>query len=169
VTSYRSVSLVARTTSAEATRELAAGVAAHARAGDLILLAGDLGTGKTVFVQGFARGLGIDEQVTSPTFVLLRPYEGPLLRLLHADIYRLDQLSEVLDLGLLEQLEDKAVACVEWGDLAEPVLPADFLAVRLTYGDDDDERVVEARPVGARWHTGFGALLQTLDPWLVER
>ena len=169
MTSYRSVSLLARTTSAEATRQLAAAVAGHARAGDLVLLAGDLGTGKTVFVQGFARGLGIDEQVTSPTFVLLRPYEGPVLRLLHADIYRLDQLSEVLDLGLLEQLDEKAVACVEWGDLAEPVLPADFLAVRLAYGDGDDDRVVEARPVGARWHTRFGALRQTLDPWLVER
>jgi len=161
--------LRAATTSAEATRLLAAGVAAHAGAGDLVLLAGDLGTGKTVFVQGFARGLGIDEQVTSPTFVLLRPYQGPGLRLLHADIYRLDQLSEVLDLGLLELLDDKAVACVEWGDLAEPVLPADFLVVRLAYGDGDDDRVVEVRPVGARWHARFPALRHTLDPWLLER
>ena len=54
-------------------------------------------------------------------------------------------------------------------DLAEPVLPADFLAVQLTYGDGDDDRVVEARPVGARWNSRFGALRQTLDPWLVER
>jgi len=161
--------LTARTTSASATRLLAAGVASHAQAGDLLLLAGDLGTGKTVFVQGFAQGLGIDEQVTSPTFVLLRPYQGPSLRLLHADIYRLDQLSEVLDLGLLEQLDDKAVACVEWGDLAEPVLPADFLVVRLAYGDGDDDRVIEARPVGARWQSRVAGLRQTLLPWLVER
>jgi tRNA threonylcarbamoyladenosine biosynthesis protein TsaE len=169
VTRYPSPSLTARTTSASATRLLAAGVARHAEAGDLVLLAGDLGTGKTVFVQGFARGLGIDEQVTSPTFVLVRPYQGPVLRLLHADIYRLDQLSEVLDLGLLEQLEEKAVACVEWGDLAEPVLPADFLVIGLAYGDGDDDRTIEARPVGARWHSRFTALRQTLDPWLVER
>jgi tRNA threonylcarbamoyladenosine biosynthesis protein TsaE len=166
---YQSASLTARTTSAQATRELAAAVASHAQAGDLVLLAGDLGTGKTVFVQGFARGLGIDEQVTSPTFVLLRPYQGPALRLLHADIYRLDQLSEVLDLGLLEQLDEKAVACVEWGDLAAPVLPADFLVVHLAYGDGDDDRTVEARPVGAGWHARFGALRQTMAPWLVER
>jgi tRNA threonylcarbamoyladenosine biosynthesis protein TsaE len=166
----RTPSLQARTKSVDDTRALAAELAPLARAGDIIVLAGDLGTGKTAFTQGFARGLGVTDAVTSPTFTLVHPYQGRL-RLLHADVYRLDRLHEVVDLGLVEQLDDHAaVACIEWGDLAEPVLPADFLEVRLGYceGDEgtDDERTVAFRIVGPGWAPRRVALERAVSRWL---
>ncbi|MBU6217009.1 MAG: tRNA (adenosine(37)-N6)-threonylcarbamoyltransferase complex ATPase subunit type 1 TsaE, partial [Acidobacteria bacterium] len=89
----------ARTESVDATRDLAAALAELARPGDLILLVGDLGAGKTAFCQGFGRGLGVDEQITSPTFALVQTYTGRL-DLNHLDVYRLGQVNEALDLGL---------------------------------------------------------------------
>jgi len=166
MTPRRVPALVARTASADETRALAAEVAALVRAGDIIVLAGDLGTGKTVWVQGFAVGMGVDEQVTSPTFTLVRPYRGRALTLLHADLYRLDRLSEMADLDLLDELEGRAVACIEWGDLATPVLPADLLEVRLDFGDNDDERTIVLRPVGSGWARRSEDLNRAVSPWL---
>jgi tRNA threonylcarbamoyladenosine biosynthesis protein TsaE len=154
------------TASAEATRSLAGAVAGIARPGDIYVLAGELGTGKTVWVQGFAQGLGVAEQVTSPTFTLVRPYQGKRLQLLHADVYRLDNLSEVVDLGLVEQLDGPVVACIEWGDLAEPALPADFLEVRIEMGSSDDDRLFAFRPVGRRWMARSEALREALSRWI---
>jgi tRNA threonylcarbamoyladenosine biosynthesis protein TsaE len=161
--------LYARTKSADDTRALAGEVASIIKSGDIVLLAGDLGAGKTAFTQGLARGLGVKEQVTSPTFTLLRPYEGERLRLLHADVYRLDHLREVVDLGIVEQLDDRAsAACVEWGDLAEPVLPADFLEIRIEYTEADDERVLRFRVVGPTWAARRTALERAIGQWLVD-
>jgi tRNA threonylcarbamoyladenosine biosynthesis protein TsaE len=136
--------------------------------GDIIVLAGDLGTGKTVWVQGFAAGLGVVEQVTSPTFTLVRPYQGKRLTLLHADLYRLELLSEVVDLGLVQQLDDGGVACIEWGDLGEPALPNDFLEVRLEL-DGEDARLVVFRPVGTAWTARLDALRGAVNEWLDEQ
>lgn len=119
------------TTSPAETDELAAAVAAVARAGDLIVLVGGLGAGKTRFVQGFARAMGIDEPITSPTFALVHNYEGRV-PVLHADLYRLVSEHEVLDLGIDEALADGAVALVEWGDLATNVLSPDRLTITIT-------------------------------------
>ncbi len=163
------------TTAADATRAMAAEVAGLVEPSDIILLVGELGTGKTVFVQGFARGLGVTEAVTSPTFTLVRPYAGARLQLLHADVYRLDHLSEVVDLGLVEQLDDRTVACIEWGDLAAPALPPDFLEVRFELvdadadADADDERSLTLRTVGARWAARAEQLRQAVAPWAVTR
>jgi tRNA threonylcarbamoyladenosine biosynthesis protein TsaE len=130
------------TAGAGRTRALAAALAAVARPGDVVLLVGGLGAGKTTFAQGFARGLGIEGPVTSPTFTLVRQYPvpdagtGAVRQLVHADVYRLDSLGEVADLALPELLDGDAVALVEWGDAAAP-------------GDDDRTVRVVAR--GARW------------------
>ena len=132
-----------RTTSAEATRAVGAALAGVLRPGDVVLLVGDLGAGKTTFAQGVAAGLGVGEQVTSPTFTLLRPYAcaapggaanpGAVRSLLHADLYRLDRTLEVAELGLGELVEDEAAALVEWGDMAGPVRLGTVAAtVRLT-------------------------------------
>ena len=119
-------SLSVRTDDPAGTRRVGAALAGVARPGDLVLLAGPLGAGKTVFAQGFAGALGVDGPVTSPTFTLVRQYEcppgGPVHQLLHADLYRLDHLVEVADLALPELLEEDAVALVEWGDVGAPVL-----------------------------------------------
>ena len=128
----RAVTLVARTSAVGETQALAAELAALAEPGDLIVLAGDLGAGKTAFVQGFGRGLGVTEPITSPTFTLAQQYEGRLL-VHHLDVYRLDQLGEVAELGLGELLDDGGVVLIEWGDAILPVLPNDYLEVRLVY------------------------------------
>ena len=158
--------ITARTSGAEATRRLAAAVAELARPGDVVLLAGDLGAGKTAFAQGFGTALGVDEPITSPTFTLVNRYEGRL-PLHHLDVYRLDRLEEVSDLGLEEFLDEGGVVLIEWGDRITPVLPADFLEVRITLGEGDDDRVLEFAAVGSRWSARHRALTAALAPWAV--
>lgn len=160
----------ATTTGPEQTQQLAAAIAPLVKAGDVVLLAGELGAGKTCFTQGFGRALGIDETITSPTFTLMRPYDGRL-RLLHADVYRLEHLQEIVDLGISELVDDDAVAVIEWGDMAEPVLPADFLEVKITYDDDpgsDELRRFDLRIVGSSWGNRTVALQRALAPWSSE-
>jgi len=122
-------SLGVRTEDPDETRRLAAALAGESRPGDLVLLVGGLGAGKTVFAQGFASGLGVAGPVTSPTFTLVRQYPctrpGPVRQLVHADLYRLDHLAEVADLALPELIEGQAVALVEWGDAGAPVALGD--------------------------------------------
>lgn len=156
----------ARTTSVEDTRSLAAELAPLAKAGDLVLLAGDLGTGKTAFVQGFARGLGIIEPVTSPAFVLARAYDGRL-PLLHLDVYRLEHLQELHDLGISEMLDDGAVTVIEWGDVVASALPADFLEVRMVPGEGDDDRLLSFRWVGSNWPNRAAGVRRAIAAWAV--
>jgi tRNA threonylcarbamoyladenosine biosynthesis protein TsaE len=162
--SERASTLVVRTMSVDQTRELARALAALARPGDLLLLAGDLGAGKTAFAQGFGAGLGVTEPITSPTFTLAQQYDGRL-RMHHLDVYRLDQLAEVIDLGLAELLDDGGVVLIEWGDAILPVLPTDYLEVRLTFGAGDDERRVVLQRVGPSWRARDAALATTLAPY----
>ncbi len=142
--------ITALTKSADDTRDLGAALAALARPRDVILLSGDLGAGKTTFAQGFGRGLGVEDDVVSPTFTLMRNYQGRL-PLLHCDVYRLDHLQEVIDLGLPELLDDGAVALIEWGDVVAPTLGPDFLEVRIEFARGDDERRLDVRAVGPSW------------------
>jgi tRNA threonylcarbamoyladenosine biosynthesis protein TsaE len=143
--------LVSRSSSPQQTRAVAARIGELVVAGDVILLGGDLGAGKTTFTQGLAAALGVTQPVTSPTFTLLRSYDGRELRLLHADVYRLDHIHEIIDLGLSELLEEGAAAVVEWGDLAAPALLPDYLHVQIEFGEGDDDRGLRLRPVGVRW------------------
>lgn len=156
--------ITARTKSAEDTRDLARSVVPLVRGGDVVLLAGDVGTGKTTFTQGFGDALGVAEPITSPTFILMRQYGGRL-PLVHVDVYRLDHLQEVLDLGLAEMLDDGGVALIEWGDVVAPALPADFLEVRFDYGVGDDDRQVNLRTVGPRWSARVRALSAAVERW----
>ena len=157
--------LHAATTSVEATRDLGAAVAGLARPGDVVVLAGDLGAGKTAFVQGFGRALGVTDRITSPTFTLVHVYEGSL-PIHHLDVYRLEQMSEALDLGLAEMLDEGGVVLIEWGDAIFPVLPHELLEVRLTFGAGDDDRSFDLRPVGTRWAARSAALRNAIAPWL---
>jgi tRNA threonylcarbamoyladenosine biosynthesis protein TsaE len=156
----------AATTSVDGTRDLAAEVASLAAPGDLIVLAGDLGTGKTAFAQGFARGLGVEEPVTSPAFILVHTYEGRL-PLVHLDVYRLDTMQELVDLGIAELLDDGAVTLVEWGDAVAQGLPADFLEVRLEADGGPDDRQLSIRTVGPGWPPRARALKEAVAPWMV--
>jgi len=165
--------VVLSTASPDATRDVAAALAALCVPGDVLLLSGDLGAGKTTFAQGFGRAVGVDERVTSPTFTLVRQYEVPvgptgLRTLLHADVYRLDDLGEIADLGLGQLVEDGGVALVEWGEAAEPVLGEGALSLLLV-GDPDDEarRTVTVTAAGSSWADRWDALVAALGPWTV--
>lgn len=128
------------------TRALGRRLASLLRAGDVVLLAGDLGSGKTVFASGVAEGLGVSETVVSPSFVLARRYEG-LMGLVHADLYRLGSSAEVDDLDLLEAARD-GVLVVEWGEAAAGCFPGDQLLVRLEAGESG-ARTVTLLPRGS--------------------
>ncbi len=138
---------------AERMRDLAAGLADACRAGDLIILNGDLGAGKTTFVQGLGRGLGVTDPVTSPTFVIARVHEaaGPT-DLVHVDAYRLGSAIDLDDLDLDATLAD-CVTVVEWGEGKVEHLSPDRLDVRIDRSDDaDDEmRRVTFTGHGERW------------------
>jgi tRNA threonylcarbamoyladenosine biosynthesis protein TsaE len=118
-----------------ATKALAGRLAVLCGSGDVVLLIGDLGAGKTAFAQGFAAALGVAGPVTSPTFTLIRHYEcvgaGSIDTLMHADVYRTGSLHEVIDLALAELVEERAVALIEWGDMAAPAVGPDTLRVTL--------------------------------------
>ena len=157
--------ITTRTKSADDTRELGAAVASIVTPGDVVLLAGDLGAGKTTLAQGFARGLEVEQRVTSPTFVLMQHYKGRL-PLVHADMYRLDHVQEVIDLGLAELLDDGAVALVEWGDVVAPALSPDFMEIRLEYGPTDDDRDLTLRVVGPRWAPRLAVLQRAVERWV---
>lgn len=173
-----------RTTGPDDTRALAARLADELTDGDLLVLTGDLGAGKTCFAQGLAAGLGIADRVTSPTFTLANRYRGRLT-LHHLDVYRLDSLAETVDLGLGELLED-GVTVIEWGDRIDPVLPADHLVVAIRFADEADEadgagwaggadegsddlRLLDVGPAGdgpSRWDER--PLDAVLAPWAVN-
>jgi len=138
------------TTCAPGTRRLGAALAEVLRPGDVVLLSGELGAGKTTLVQGLAEALGVDEQVTSPTFVLVRPYTCGAPRsehnptavrvLLHADLYRLEHTGELADLALGELVEEDAAAVVEWGEVADDTLARQAVVVEVSVDDTEPER-----------------------------
>ena len=138
------------TRSTDETLELARAVGELLRPGDVVSLVGDLGAGKTVFARGVARALGVTELVVSPTFTIVREYEGRV-PLVHVDVYRIDAVQELHDLGFEEVVRDDAVTLVEWGDKVDGLLPGDRLDVRLVPGAADDERVVEIEGHGHSW------------------
>jgi tRNA threonylcarbamoyladenosine biosynthesis protein TsaE len=138
------------TTSAAETRALGERLGAVLRQGDVIVLAGDLGAGKTTFVQGVAIALGIDERVTSPTFTIVHQYEGRV-PLVHVDVYRLERLGELYDLGLEDLANGAGAMVIEWGDIVAQALPTDRLVVRLELGADDDERIISFAAHGSGW------------------
>jgi tRNA threonylcarbamoyladenosine biosynthesis protein TsaE len=139
-----------RTDSPAATRAVAAALAPMLEAGDVVSLVGDLGAGKTAFAQGLAHGLGVEGPVTSPTYTIVQEYDGRL-PVAHVDVYRLETVQDLYDLGFDELVDDGRVTIVEWGDLVEAALPAEHLVVRIEPGDADTERVLELSFHGARW------------------
>lgn len=132
---------VRRCVDAEATQRAGEQLAPLLQCGDVVLLEGPLGAGKTTFTQGVARGLGVVERVTSPTFTLVRQHRclghRTIATLHHADIYRVTTLGEVVDLGLGELVEESAVAVIEWGELAASIFGPHVLQIRLDVDSDD--------------------------------
>ncbi len=133
------------TKSPEETQKLGVRLGELARNGDVYLLTGELGAGKTCLTQGIAWGLGIKEHAQSPTFVIMRELRGRL-SLYHIDLYRLDKIEESQDLGLDDYLYGKGVCVVEWADKALAILPREHLKIEISYLSDTERRLrVEAK------------------------
>ncbi len=148
--------------SPERTQALGRTLGENARPGDVFLLVGGLGSGKTCLTQGVLWGLGSDEFARSPTFVLVSQYEARHT-LYHMDLYRLDTFEEVVDLGLDEMLFGDGVSVVEWADKGPGAFPEDHLLVRLEYVDEETRRI-SLHPFGSRYE----ALVQAIKPAFVD-
>ena len=163
-----------RASSTADTHAVAAAVAAVSRSGDVIVLAGEMGAGKTAFAQGFGAALGIREPITSPTFTLVHSYDldgavRGIRAMHHAPLYRLDRTSEVADLALGELAEFGGVVLVEWGDVLEGVF-GDHLTIHLDQDPDDDTdelaldraRIIDVAGTGSTWASRWDSLRNRL-------
>ncbi len=144
-------SLELKSYSPQQTQLLGSRLGELAQQSDIVLLTGELGTGKTCLVQGIAHGLGIEEYAFSPSFVIVREYHGRL-PLYHVDLYRLDDTSEIADLGLEEYLCRDGISVIEWAEKALAMLPQDRLLIRLSYVPGyETQRTISLRSEGQRY------------------
>lgn len=155
--------------SPEETRAIAEALAPTLAPGDIVALSGDLGAGKTCFVQGAARALGVEERVTSPSFVLVREYEGRV-PVAHVDVYRLINLQQLIDLGYEELLDPHWVVFIEWGRAVDALLPTNHLEVEIRAPaaaplDGDGERTITFRAHGPRWGARLGEIAERTADW----
>ena len=152
--------------------------AAICREGDVVLLSGDLGAGKTAFVQAAGRALGADDPITSPTYVLLQQYQGSTLQVLHADLYRLETPEALAQLDLTELIEDDAVAFIEWGERSAEFFrercEITIAASSCTPNDVLDDAANESprrftfSGVGSDWNARLEKFVSTLAPDLLQ-
>lgn len=156
--------LAVRTRSSEETQALGERVGRLVVPGEILLLTGDLGTGKTTFVQGLGRGLEVTEMPRSPSFVMMHSYEGRY-PLLHVDLYRCTSPAEVRELGLEQMLEPPRVSVIEWGEKAAPVVADDYLEVEFAWEEaSEDVRTISFRPFG-RWRDRMRELGDSVREW----
>lgn len=155
--------LVCNTYSAEETRIVGASLAPVLLPGDVISLSGDLGAGKTAFVQGVAIALGVESRVTSPSFTIVHEYEGRF-PIIHLDVYRLDSFQQVIDLGFEEYLDPHSIVLIEWGEAIAPMLPRRHLDIDIRRARDassEEERCLIFRPHGTEWIRKVQAMRST--------
>lgn len=148
------------------TRAIGGAVASLLVTGDVVGLTGDLGAGKTRLVQGASAALGVDDPVVSPTFMLVREYDGEL-PVNHVDAYRLDGPAELEDLGLDGVLDPATVVFVEWADRVEGVLPESWLEIRLVVSPDETRELTLVLH-GRSWRDRAGRLQTVLAPFVVK-
>ena len=130
------------THSREETEALGARLADALTGGRVVAFTGDLGAGKTAFVSGMAKALGVEERVTSPTFTIVNEYEGSGLPLFHFDMYRLEGAEDLFDIGWEDYLDRGGVCAVEWSENVEEAIENDAVRVSIVRGDGDDDRVI---------------------------
>ena len=137
------------TKSAEETKKLAQEMASQLKGGAVIALTGELGSGKTTFVQGLAEFFGIAQEVSSPTYTLIQEYNIkdtrlPLTKLIHIDCYRLNNYQELLDVGINDYYEQpESMIIIEWAEKAKPIIPATAHWIKFQHGKNDTERIIE--------------------------
>ena len=148
------------------TAEIARCLAGFLRTGDVVVLAGEMGAGKTALAKEVAAALGVDEPVTSPTFNIVHSYDGDGLTVHHVDLYRLSHTDEIEDLAL-DELARTGVVLVEWGDVGDDII-GDHLEVRIVVDDDGSSRDLALRPVGRRWDVRFEKLRTALGDRVID-
>ena len=124
------------------TRELGLELAEKAKVGDVIALVGDLGTGKTALTRYIAEGLGIKDTISSPTFTIVKEYKSGRMPLYHFDVYRLGDTEEFYDIGGEEYLYGDGLCVIEWAEIIEDAWPENTTVVRIEYGENEGERIV---------------------------
>lgn len=139
---------------AEETFRAGRDLAQEVREGDVVLMVGDLGSGKTTFVQGLVYGYGLFDPVTSPTFNIVHVYGPPDRRVIHADLYRLSGMHELETVGLLDDVDDRAVMVIEWPERLGGATPRDHYRVLLQVLDCDERYLTIERNGGGREHNG---------------
>lgn len=139
-----------KTSSPEETLAIGRELAKLTSPGDVICLAGDLGAGKTLLVQGMAQALGVQDKVVSPTFTIMNVYSGPIT-IYHFDLYRLEQAAELRDIGFDEYLGGDGVAIIEWPDKFPDDLPKEKLWIKITAGPGSDDRLLTIECQGPRY------------------
>jgi len=164
----RAMTQVLTSATVEDTRAIGRAMSELVRPGDVLSLTGELGAGKTAFVQGLALGLQIQAPVSSPTFVLQRDYDEGRLPMHHLDVYRLQRLQEVIDLGFEETIDEGAVTCIEWGDMVSPLFPESWLGIDLTADLATEVRTLVVTGHGERWAAGASELANALERWRRE-
>ena len=123
------------------TRSFGARLAKEMQPGQVYALIGDLGAGKTTLAKAIARGLGVTETLTSPTFTIVQEYDTGRLPLYHFDVYRVNDEDELFEIGLEDYFHKGGVCLIEWADLIEDLLPAGTVTIRLSYGEEEGERI----------------------------
>ena len=128
------------------TQKFAEEFAAKLKPGDVLCMYGDLGAGKTAFVQGLAKGLSVTDYVNSPTFTIVNEYEGKI-PLYHFDVYRISDSFEMYDIGFDEYIDGDGICVIEWAELIEDILPNEFYKITITKEDDADKRKITVEVV----------------------
>ncbi len=119
--------------------------------GSTLCLTGDLGTGKTHFAKGFAKGLGIKDNITSPTFTIVNEYDEGRLPFYHFDVYRVNDIDEILQVGFEEYVYGQGVTLIEWADMIEAILPEELIHVKIEKTENPDERKITIRSFGKEY------------------
>lgn len=131
-----------RSNSSEETEQIASLVASELQSGDVLLLRGDMGVGKTVFTKGLCRALGVEEYVTSPTFTVVNEYEGTRFSIYHFDLYRIEDGDELIEIGFEEYLQSGGVCVIEWPQNAKEHMPAHRYVVEIVKEDLENGRKI---------------------------
>jgi tRNA threonylcarbamoyladenosine biosynthesis protein TsaE len=134
--------------SREETVGLGIAFAASLRPGDVVAIFGNLGTGKTQFVNGICQGLGVRARVTSPSFTIINEYAAPFGIVAHCDLYRVGSSDELLNIGIESYFHDTCICLIEWAEGALHLLPRLYHSVKLSYGEGENDRVIEIRNAG---------------------
>ena len=128
------------TKSAQETRDLGRKIGSLLQAGDVVALAGELGSGKTTLIQGLAEGIGVSDFVTSPTFILIGEYQGRC-PFVHVDLYRLQEIEEIEDLGISEYFERPGIMAIEWAEKMEEILPRKAIKIKMETLSEKERRI----------------------------